>query len=105
MLCRPQAVSMAESERASLVFRSTSLTIRQRFTPANACSTRTRMRPKLRLVRFWAGVNSPRGGFFFRLARLGHGRLVPLEATVLVQHRARRIGDAFAISDLLVGHL
>jgi hypothetical protein len=56
---------MAESEMSSAVFRSTSLTIRQRFTPAKACSTRTRMRPNFRLVRFWAAVNSPPGGFFF----------------------------------------
>src|SRR5437667_3858299 len=103
MLCRPQAVSMATSERASLVLRSTSLTIRQRFTPASACSTRTRMRASLRLVRFWAGVSSPPGGFFFRLARPGHERFVPLEAAVLVQDRARRIGDAFAVRDPFVG--
>src|SRR5437764_9575635 len=95
---------MAESETSSLVFRSTSLTIRQRFTPASACSTRTRMRPNLRLVPFSASVNSPPGGFFFRLARLRHRWLVPLEAAILVQDRVGRIGDAFPIRDALVRH-
>src|SRR5262245_2991600 len=95
---------MAESETSSAVFRKTSLTMRQRFTPASPCSTRTRMRPSFRLMRFSAAVSSPPGGFFFRLARLGHGGLVPLEAAVLVQHRAGRIGDVLMIGDRLVRH-
>src|SRR5438105_13651383 len=93
---------MTESEVSSPVFRSTSLTMRQRLTPASACSTRTRTRPSLRFVRFWAAVNSPPRGFFFRLARLGHRRLVPLEAAVLVQDRARRIGDPLPVGHTLV---
>src|SRR5439155_18337525 len=93
---------MAESETPSLVLRSTSLTMRQRLTPDRACSTRTRMRPNFRLVRFSAAVNSPPAGFFFRLARLGHRWLVPLETAILVQHRAWRVGDVLPVGDALV---
>src|SRR5207237_10526477 len=95
---------MTESETSSAVFRKTSLTMRQRFTPDNACSTRTRIRPNFRLTRFSAAVSSPPGGFFFRLARLGHCRLVPLEGAIFVQYRAWRIDDAFLIGDGLVRH-
>ncbi len=56
---------MTESETSSAVFRNTSLTMRQRFTPASACSTRIRIRPNFRLARFSAAVSSPPGGFFF----------------------------------------
>src|SRR4051794_36898993 len=93
---------MTESETSSAVFRKTSLTMRQRFTPASACSTRTRIRPNPRLARFSAAVSSPPRGFFFRLARLGHGGLVPLKAAVLVQHRAGRVCDALSVGDGLV---
>src|SRR5712672_2624302 len=93
---------MTESETSSAVFRKTSLTMRQRFTPASACSTRTRTRPNSRLVRFSAAVSSPPRGFFFRLARLRHGGLVPLKAAVLVPHRARRVRDALLVGDGLV---
>src|SRR4051794_28569170 len=93
---------MAESEISAAVFRSTSLTMRQRLTPAKACSTRTRIRPSSRLTRFAAAVSSPPRGFFFRLARLGHGRLVPLKAAVLVQHRPGRVLDTLLVGDGLV---
>jgi hypothetical protein len=93
---------MAESETSSLVFRSTSLTMRQRFTPAKACSTLTRMRPNFRLVRFSAAVNSPPRGFFFRLAGLVYRWFVPLETAILVQHRAWRVGDVLLVGDALV---
>src|SRR5947209_3642516 len=93
---------MAESETSSLVFRSTSLTMRQRLTPDSACSTRTRMRHNFRLVRFSAAVSSPPRGFFFRLARFRHRRLVSLESAVLVQDGARRISDALLIGQALV---
>src|SRR3954452_5893901 len=95
---------MAESKTSSPVFRSTSLTMRQRFTPAKACSTRTRIRPNFRLVRFSAAVSSPPRGFFFRLAGLGHRWLVPLQAALLVQDRAGRIDEALLIGDGLVRH-
>src|SRR6266436_5324568 len=104
MLCNPQAASMAESETPSAVLRNTSLTMRLRFTPANECSTRTRICPNFRLVRFSAAVSSPPRGFFFRLARLGHCRLVPLKGAILVQHCAGRIDDALLIGDRLVRH-
>src|SRR5947209_11918453 len=93
---------MTESESPSLVFRKTSFTMRQRFTPARACSTLTRTRANLRFVRFSAGVRSPPRGFFFRLASFLDRWLVPLEPGVLVQHRVRRIRDRFLVGDLLV---
>src|SRR5207253_3323041 len=96
---------MTESETPSLVFRNTSFTMRQRFTPARACSTRTRIRANFRFVRFSAAVSSPRGGFFFRLAGFLHRWLVPLEPCVLIQHRPRWIDDAFSLGDRLVGRL
>src|SRR5690349_12703597 len=96
---------MTASESPSLVFRKTSFTARQRFTPAKACSTSTRTRASLRFARFSAAVNSPPGGFFFRLPGLLHRRLVPLEPRVLVQHRPRRIGDALLVGDPLVVRL
>ncbi len=75
---------MAESEIPSLVFRKTSFTMRERFTPERTCSTWTRMRASFRFVRFSAAVSSPRGGFFFRLMSPRPDRLVSLEPGVLV---------------------
>jgi len=60
------------------------------------------MRPSLRFTRFSASVSSRPRGFFFRLARLRHRRLVPLEAAVLVQDGSGRVRDVFAIRDALV---
>src|SRR5437660_5251887 len=93
---------MTESETPSAVFRKTSFTMRQRFTPAKACSTRTRMRPNVRLVRFSAAVNSPPAAFFFRLAGLRYRWLVSLETAILVQDGPWRIGDALVVGDALV---
>src|SRR5687768_8730929 len=93
---------MTASDTPSAVSRKTSLTARQRFTPARACSTRTRMRRNVRLVRFSAGVSSPPGGFFFRPVGLRARRLVPLEAAVLVQRGPRRVGDPLVLGDGLV---
>jgi hypothetical protein len=75
---------MAESEIPSLVFRKTSFTMRERFTPESTCSTWTRMRASFRFIRFSAAVSSPRGGCFFRLISPRSGRLVSLEPGVLV---------------------
>ena len=55
---------MTASETPSFVFRNTSLTMRERFTPARLCSTFTRIRANFRLVRFSAAVSSRPGGFF-----------------------------------------
>src|SRR3954467_1153552 len=88
---------MTASETPSLVLRKTSLTMRERFTPARSCSTWTRICANFRLVRFSASVSSPRGGFFFRLAGFLHRRLIALESAVLVQGGCRRIGDPFLI--------
>src|SRR5213082_2709623 len=96
---------MAESETPSLVFRKTSFTMRQRFTPARACSTLTRTRANFRFVRFSAAVSSPPRGFFFRLASFLDRWLVPLEPRVLVQDRPRRVGDTLLVGDLLVVRL
>src|SRR5260221_5445172 len=91
---------MTASDTPSLVFRKTSFTIRERFTPARACSTLTRTCANVRLVCFSAAVSAPRGGFFFRLVGLPDCWFVPLKARIFVQHRPRWIGQV-----LLVGHL
>src|SRR5438132_9644794 len=91
---------MTASDTPSLVLRNTSLTMRQRFTPARSCSTLTRICANLRLVRFSASVSSLWGGFFFRLASFLHCRLIALESGVLVQGGLRRVGDP-----LLIGYL
>src|SRR5207244_4009534 len=96
---------MTASDTPSLVLRNTSLTMRQRFTPARSCSTWTRICANFRLVRFSASVSSPRGGFFFRLAGLLHRRLIALEPAVLVQGGVRGIGDPFLIGYLFVVRL
>src|SRR5579859_995123 len=93
---------MTASDTPSLVLRNTSLTMRERFTPARSCSTLTRICANLRLVRFSVSVSSPRGGFFFRLAGFLHRRLIALESGVLVQGGPRRIGDAFLIGYLFI---
>src|ERR1043166_8521095 len=93
---------MTASESPSLVFRNTSFTARQRFTPASACSTLTRTRASFRFLRFSAAVSSPPRGFFFRLASFLDRWLIPLEAGVLVQDRLRRVADVFLIGHLLV---
>src|SRR6266481_1451209 len=90
---------MTASDTPSLVLRNTSLTMRQRFTPARSCSTWTRICANFRLVRFSAAVSSPRGGFFFRLAGLLHWRLIALKRRVLVQGGPGRIAQL-----LLVGY-
>ena len=96
---------MIASDTPSLVLRNTSLTMRQRFTPARSCSPWTRICANFRLVRFSASVSSPRGGFFFRLAGLLYRRLIALESGVLVQGGPRRVGDPFLIGYLFVVRL
>src|SRR2546427_11185906 len=96
---------MTASDTPSLVLRKTSLTMRERFTPARSCSTLTRICATFRLVRFSASVSSPRGGFFFRLAGFLHRRLIALESGILVQGGPRRIGDPFLIGYLFVVRL
>src|SRR5437879_4089101 len=88
---------MTASDTPSLVLRNTSLTMRERFTPARSCSTLTRICASLRLVRFSASVSSPRGGFFFRLAGFLHCRFIALESGILVHGGRRRVGDPFLI--------
>ena len=63
-LCKPQAISMSRSAMPSLVLRNTSFILRERFTPARACATRTRRREIFRFARFSAFVSSPCRGFF-----------------------------------------
>src|SRR5256886_14740574 len=96
---------MTASDTPSLVLRNTSLTMRQRFTPARSCSTWTRICANFRLVRFSAAVSSPWGGFFFRLAGFLHRRLIALEPGILVQGGPRRVGDPFLIAYLFVMRL
>src|SRR5262249_27255284 len=96
---------MTASDTPSLVLRNTSLTMRERFTPARSCSTLTRICANFWLVRFSASVSSPRGGFFFRLAGFLHRWLIALESGILVQGGPRRIGDSFLIGYLFVVRL
>src|SRR5262245_7023705 len=96
---------MTASDTSSLVLRKTSLTMRERFTPARSCSTLTRICANFRLVRFSASVSSPRGGFFFRLAGLLHRRLIALESAILVQGGHRWIADPFRFGYLFVVRL
>src|SRR5256885_7055788 len=96
---------MTASDTPSLVLRNTSLTMRQRFTPARSCSTWTRICANFRFVRLSASVSSPRGGFFFRLAGFLHCRLIALESGILVQGGPRRVGDPFLVGYLFVMRL
>src|SRR5438067_7953990 len=105
MLCNPQAASMTASDTPSLVLRKTSLTMRERFTPARSCSPLTRICANFRFLRFSASVSSPRGGFFFRLASFLHCRLIALEAGILVHGDPRRTGDPFLIGNLFLMRL
>jgi hypothetical protein len=56
---------MDTSDNPGFLLRNTSLTIRLRFTPAMACSTRTRSVANLRLACFSAAVSARPFGFFF----------------------------------------
>src|SRR5262245_27272951 len=96
---------MTVSDRPSFVLRNTSLTMRERFTPARSCSTLTRICANFRFVRFSASVSFPRGGFFFRLAGFLHRRLIALESGILVQGGPWRVGDPFLIGYLFVVRL
>jgi hypothetical protein len=96
---------MTASDTPSLVFRKTSFTMRERFTPARACSTLTRTCANLRLVCFSAAVSSPRGGFFFRLAVLPNCWFVPLKARIFVQDRPRWIGHVLLVGNLFLVRL
>src|SRR5262249_14834427 len=93
---------MDTSDTPDLLFRNTSLRIRLRFTPAMACSTRTRTRASLRLARFSASVNARPRGFFFRLAGPRDRRLVPLKTGVLVQDGPGRVLQVRLVGDALV---
>ena len=93
---------MDVSDNPGLLFRNTSLAIRLRFTPARACSTRTRSFANLRLAFFSAAVNSRPLGFFFRLAGLLHRRLITLKACVFIQSGPPRITQVCLIGDPLV---
>src|ERR1700722_11265533 len=96
---------MDSSDNPGFLFRKTSLMIRLRFTPAMACSTRTRSRANLRLACFSAVVSSPPRGFFFRLAGLLHRRFIPLKPCILIQGGPRRVGQVLLIGDPLVVRL
>src|SRR2546427_3901509 len=93
---------MDSSENPGFLFRKTSLTTRLLFTPAMACSTRTRNRASLRLVFFSAAVSSPPGGFFFRLAGLLHRWLIALKRCVLIQGGPGRVAQLLLVGDPLV---
>src|SRR5437762_12380624 len=96
---------MTASDTLDLVLRNTSLTMRERFTPARSCSTLTRICANFRLVRFSASVSSPRGGFFFCLASFLHCRFIAFESRILVQGGLRRVGASLLIGYLFVVRL
>src|ERR1700737_1550015 len=96
---------MDSSDNSDFLLRKTSLTIRLRFTPAMACSTRTRSFASLRLTCFSTAVSSRPRGFFFRLAGLLHRRLIPLKPCVLIQGGTGWIRQLFLIGDPLVVRL
>jgi len=93
---------MEASDIPDFLLRKTSLTIRLRFTPAMACSTRTRSRASLWLASFSVAVSSRPRGFFFRLAGLLHRRLITLKPCVLIQGGPGRITQVLFIGDALV---
>src|SRR6266849_3786624 len=93
---------MDASDNSGFWFRNTSLTIRLRFTPAMACSTRTRSRANLRLAPFSAAVSARPRGFFFRLTGLQHRGLIPLKSGVFIEGGARRITQLLLIGDSLI---
>src|SRR5262245_24251972 len=95
-------MSMARSPNPSVVLRNVSFTMRHRLTPARACSTHTRMRDNLRLLRLSSSVSSRPLGSFFRLASFLHWRFITLKARVLVQDRFTGIEYLLLISNLLV---
>src|SRR5262245_49346680 len=93
---------MDTSDRPGFLLRKTSLTMRLRFVPAMACSTRTRIRASLRLARFSASVSARPRGFFFRLAGLPDPRLIPLKPGIFVQGGAGWIRQVGLGGDALV---
>src|SRR5262249_45023246 len=85
----------------SLVRRKTSLTMRQRLTPAIVCSTPTRALEKIVLMNF--SLTPPLYlWFFFRLPGLGACRLIPLKARVFVERGVVWICDLRVIRRLLI---
>lgn len=63
-LCKPQAISITESEQPKEVKRRVSLTIRQRLMPEITCSTLTRTEDITLLKILSARLNSLPFGFF-----------------------------------------
>lgn len=63
-LCNPQAVTISRSEYPCLVLRSTSFTLRLRFTPDSVCSTRTRKLDSTLFNQTSAALNGLPFGFF-----------------------------------------
>src|SRR5262249_42027210 len=92
-LCKPHSTAITKNEKNSLVLRSTSFTIRERFTPASACSTLTRMRESARLCRFSPRDNSPLRGFF---SAAGSGRLAVHSPESRCPYTRWRCGDSRA---------
>src|SRR5947209_648438 len=93
---------MDSSDSSGFLFRNTSLTIRLRFTPAMACSARTRSFASLRLATFSADISARPRGFFFRLAGLLHRWLIPLKPCVFIQGGAGRVAQVLLVGDPLV---
>jgi hypothetical protein len=92
---------MTRSEKPGLRLRKTSLTMRQRLTPAMTFSTRTREPARSWLSQRSETVKSLPFDFF-RLEGQHSGRLIALKASVLMKGSVRRIGDSLLIGQFLV---
>lgn len=92
---------MNRSDTSSRVLRNTSLVLRQRLTPLNECSTRTRARASDWLRRFWVAVKSRLRGFF-RLPDPDMVGVVTLKTGILIQDGFRRVPDLFMVSNFLI---
>src|SRR5512141_1679408 len=79
-----QATSIARSEKPSLVFLKTSLTIRQRLTPARVFSTTTRAPEMISFIQRSATLNSLPLGFFWLKRQHAFGS-VALETSIFAQ--------------------
>src|SRR4029450_2452321 len=100
-LCKPQAISITRSEMPSVVRRKTSLTIRQRLTPAMACSTTIRTEEMIRFRKRSSMLSAcPLG--FFGLGGQHTLWLIALKAGVFIKGGIDRIGHFGLVCRFLV---
>lgn len=95
---------MTRSEKPALVLRNTSLTMRQRLTPAMVFSTMIRVPAMNSLSQASAILNAWPFGFFWLKCQHAFG-FIALKAGVFAQRGSGRIGDGLCIGQLLVMRL